>query len=626
MSVVEDVDERGSLIQEIAAGLSELSRVERPPSEVDQSSEIEPDEVPTDDAGLLLNVVKFKDWLRVSVGAGEQTPTQIAAQLFAGVGADVARCSVVDGGVVELTTYGLTRLRDRVDRAVSFKDKFVEELEESDSLSGATSVWTTLWDDLVEESTGDPVVAKAMTWNIAQFAFRASKGQLNLSPSYQRGDVWPVKDRQLLIESILRGIPLPSVIILKGGSKGVVYEVVDGKQRLTSILMFMGSHPAALNTVEEADKQHPDFKLKELFRTDYTKFRRAWRQATGETLTATKEADYYFPFKVGSSLQGQDGALGSLVGKYYFEMKDVVLEVGGESVEIQDIFEAAAEYKIPLIEYSQATRRQIHEVFNLYNKQGKHLNAEEIRNAVYHEVELMRVLSVTARDNKTPDEPFLIEVAADYEHISVMLDEFHFGDKRYRKTKVLSWLFSLVFSESLQQDDKSRHRPLSTAQQTNSLLDRVVNNSTDPLRDRSVIRATLDVIGTAMESHSAVEDDWAATFKDNKNGAKWQELQLVASLVGICLVAVVKKSGTPQLLVDNKKKLTDLTARPEYRRPRKTQTTEQWMYIAEVALGLVDALDTDLDEVDHAMRDQFGFSPVTALRDAASSRQAAVGS
>ena len=41
-------------------------------------------------------------------------------------------------------------------------------------------------------------------------------------------------------------------------------------------------------------------------------------------------------------------------------------------------------YKFPVIIYKKVTSEQIHEVFSLYNKQGKHLNAEEIRNALYH--------------------------------------------------------------------------------------------------------------------------------------------------------------------------------------------------------------------------------------------------
>lgn len=616
-----DRDERESLVQGIAAGLAELSCVDRPPSEVDQTSEFDEGDVPQDDGGLIYQVIKMQDWLRVHIATKEERSlAEVSAELFAAVGANPSQCSTTDGGEPTLTLYGLTRLRDRVDRAVSIKDKFVEVLEESGSLSGATSTWAAEWDDLVEESTGEPVVAKALTWNIKEFSYRAGRGRLNLSPSYQRGDVWPVKDRQLLIESILRGIPLPSVIILKTGAKDVAFEVVDGKQRLTSILMFMGAHPDAVKRVANMDREFPKFNLEELFSTDYAKFKQSWKRATGETLSASKEAEYYFPFKLGGTLADQPGALGTLAGKYYPQIKETMLEAGGESVEVQDIFESSPEYKIPVIQYTQATRRQIHEVFNLYNKQGKHLNAEEIRNAVYHEVELMRVLSVVAGDNAKPDAQFLSEVAKSHENIAVMLEEFKFGDARYRKTKVLSWLFSLIFSESLQENGQ-HHRPLSTAQQTNSLLDRIGKNLPDPLNDRAVIRSALDLVETAMEAHSAAPDAWCPKFKDTKNGAKWQELQLIASLVGVSLAAVVLGPSCPQVVADHQDSLERKTSSSDWMRPKKTQTSEQWKYIARVALGIVDALDVNLDEVASGMTRRFGFSPVAALRDAASGRQ-----
>ncbi len=65
--------------------------------------------------------------------------------------------------------------------------------------------------------------------------------QLELSPSFQREGVWSVKDRGLLIDSIMNGYPLPAIFIYRrqDGHK-VRYEVIDGKQRLETILFFMG--------------------------------------------------------------------------------------------------------------------------------------------------------------------------------------------------------------------------------------------------------------------------------------------------------------------------------------------------------------------------------------------------
>ena len=68
---------------------------------------------------------------------------------------------------------------------------------------------------------------------------------LELSPPYQRGDVWGYKRRVNFIRSLLMGVPIPSVIINDRlsadfiGDKPQHYAVIDGKQRLTTIKMFV---------------------------------------------------------------------------------------------------------------------------------------------------------------------------------------------------------------------------------------------------------------------------------------------------------------------------------------------------------------------------------------------------
>lgn len=71
--------------------------------------------------------------------------------------------------------------------------------------------------------------------------------RLNLSPAFQRQSVWGNRDRQLLVRSILDGIPLPSIYLYRQVGHGGVpkYDVIDGKQRLETILLFMGKGPLA---------------------------------------------------------------------------------------------------------------------------------------------------------------------------------------------------------------------------------------------------------------------------------------------------------------------------------------------------------------------------------------------
>ncbi len=66
-------------------------------------------------------------------------------------------------------------------------------------------------------------------------------GLLNLEPGFQRQSVWSERDRAKLIDSILRNYPLPAVFLYRREDEGsIYYDVIDGKQRIESILMFMG--------------------------------------------------------------------------------------------------------------------------------------------------------------------------------------------------------------------------------------------------------------------------------------------------------------------------------------------------------------------------------------------------
>jgi len=64
---------------------------------------------------------------------------------------------------------------------------------------------------------------------------------LNLEPGFQRESVWKDADRKKLIDSIIRNYPLPSIFFYRREEDGeLVYDVLDGKQRIESILMFVG--------------------------------------------------------------------------------------------------------------------------------------------------------------------------------------------------------------------------------------------------------------------------------------------------------------------------------------------------------------------------------------------------
>ena len=65
---------------------------------------------------------------------------------------------------------------------------------------------------------------------------KINRGKVNLRPSYQREYVWTVRTASKLVESLMLNIPIPTMFFHEVNSGCL--EVVDGKQRLTSIWSF----------------------------------------------------------------------------------------------------------------------------------------------------------------------------------------------------------------------------------------------------------------------------------------------------------------------------------------------------------------------------------------------------
>src|SRR5258708_11268666 len=66
--------------------------------------------------------------------------------------------------------------------------------------------------------------------------FVREKKWMNLRPEYQRRQVWDDERRSLFIESLLLNVPVPPVFLYEWDLSR--YEVMDGQQRLNSIVDF----------------------------------------------------------------------------------------------------------------------------------------------------------------------------------------------------------------------------------------------------------------------------------------------------------------------------------------------------------------------------------------------------
>lgn len=610
--VPESITEYQQNISAFAAELSE--RTEYAPEGVDVAADtFSPEDVDFSDGQWRARIADVQDWMNLRQRLELDSPEAFDVSLANALGSQVRTVAELDREALEV------RLVERLERALDLRNRFLDTMEQASeggaTLSSASQAWLEWWAESEEEQASEssgPIRAEATTWPIVQFISTAGRDRLELSPPYQRADVWPTADSQMLVESVLRGIPLPSVILVQRTDTGVTkYEVVDGKQRLTSILRFTGQDPRALEVVKQKAERWGVPDLQEIFERDYPRFKRLWRTHEQTSLNATVARSNYFPFPLRKNVQPLSGSLSRFQGKYYSEIRDEVLEIVGEPHSVSDLFEMQdTGYKVPVIIYKDVQTEQVHEVFSLYNKQGKHLNAEEIRNALYHKLAFMRALLVTAGDSDDVDvvAGFLRSRWSELRAASEILDNHKFGRAGYKRTKLLSWVAAALLVEDGRPDSRS------TANQINAMLKTIDANEFDKLRNEEVIRDAMLMLAQALTAHDVVGADfWHPRFRNAQGGVKWQELQLVAILIALAAATFVLGDRLVDHVESLSEEIYEASSSELWQRPEKTQSKVQWAYTAKIVKSLLELLGVDAVEADNAIRDRFGRSGLAAL-------------
>lgn len=152
------------------------------------------------------------------------------------------------------------------------------------------------------------------------------QGKLNLNPGFQRQSVWKPTDQRLLIDTLLRGMPLPNLFFWerKVGNK-IIYDVIDGKQRIEALLAFAQQRvmPLTLKFDPEGD---PD-----------------WANQDGDTWSWKELQEYE-----------------NKVAKKFLNYEFPVVQIAGSLPEVE-------------------------KVFVRINSTGKQLSAQEVRNAKWYQ-------------------------------------------------------------------------------------------------------------------------------------------------------------------------------------------------------------------------------------------------
>lgn len=579
---------------EIARLLSNLSSRTQLPDNIKSKppTEFSAEDVGFEDNSWLTRVVDIQGWLWLDDPLSrEETESAIAAKLFNQLAPDTDELLFnVSNGIVRMTEQGVEALEGRLARADERSARFVEALEDDESRSSASAVWEQEWD---EPEVREPPNIKATvdTLPIVEFVGHAHEGELDLNPPYQREYIWSNPDSQKLIESILRGIPLPSIILATVADDDKL-QIVDGKQRLTSILRFVGAHPSAIAFAKEKDDL-------ELFQKSFRKF------AKKHALTPDDVRKHYLPFKTRN--YEKTDPLRALSGKFYDEIREVQTPIGGKLVAVRKLFDSSSSpYRIPILRYEDTAVRDIHQVFRIYNQQGVKLNAEEIRNAVYNHLKIVQLMLFIGGDRADPAmAEYAVEAGIDPTFAYSVIADMGFSIARFRRTKVLLWMVAALLHPT---GAAGNYRAPSTASHIDSFLE-AIDKKLPRLRATQVLTELARDLVAAIELHADADRAWHPRFRSKReSGTKWEELGAVASLAA-CFVLVML--GKQDRLLDGVDEVRAITK--DKKGPDSTQNKTQWGHISDSLLTILETVGVTSEEMRTAMNERYGTSAVDGL-------------
>jgi len=83
-------------------------------------------------------------------------------------------------------------------------------------------------------------VVSGTDWTTETVVSQLKRGNIQLDPRFQRRDAWKRDRKSRFIESLIVGLPIPQIVLAESKRDRGKFIVLDGKQRLLSILQFWG--------------------------------------------------------------------------------------------------------------------------------------------------------------------------------------------------------------------------------------------------------------------------------------------------------------------------------------------------------------------------------------------------
>jgi len=83
-------------------------------------------------------------------------------------------------------------------------------------------------------------VVSGTDWTAETIVSQLKRGNIHLTPRFQRRDAWKPDRKSRFIESLIVGLPIPQIVLAEDKNARGKFIVLDGKQRLLTIMQFWG--------------------------------------------------------------------------------------------------------------------------------------------------------------------------------------------------------------------------------------------------------------------------------------------------------------------------------------------------------------------------------------------------
>lgn len=92
-----------------------------------------------------------------------------------------------------------------------------------------------------EVPTFSDAVLHSSDWTVETIVSQLKRKNIDINPRFQRRDAWDSGKKSRFIESIITGLPIPQIVLAERKGERGRYIVLDGKQRLLSLLQYTGN-------------------------------------------------------------------------------------------------------------------------------------------------------------------------------------------------------------------------------------------------------------------------------------------------------------------------------------------------------------------------------------------------